>query len=212
MPVLDGLEFCKKIKSNAATSHVPVILLTAKDRSQTKIEGYDVGADGYLTKPFDSEVLTARVHNLLQTREHLKDLHLGGSWIENKDVPSKEIEFILKVEAAVLEMIPNGELNVIQLCKELGFSRTSLYRKIKSLTGQSIKQFIRSIKLKKAAEMLASEDMSVSEIAFSLNFTDLKYFRTCFKKQYDKLPSEYQNEMKSAEPIDPAAIRKAVKI
>ncbi|NQZ78929.1 MAG: response regulator, partial [Ekhidna sp.] len=212
MPVVDGLEFCKNIKDNAATSHVPVILLTAKGTSQTKIEGYEVGADGYITKPFDSEVLTARVQNLLESREKLKDIHLARPLVEKSGASSKEIEFLLKVEAAVIEMIPNGDLNVIELCRELGFSRTSLYRKIKSLTGQSIKQFIRSIKLKRAAEMLATEDMSVSEIAFSLDFTDLKYFRNCFKKQYDKLPSEYQNEMKSQEPIDQEAIKKAVKI
>jgi signal transduction histidine kinase/DNA-binding response OmpR family regulator/ligand-binding sensor domain-containing protein len=212
MPEMDGLEFCKAIKGNVATSHVPVILLTAKGTSQTKIDGYDVGADGYLTKPFDSQVLIARVNNLLQSREHLQELHESGKWIENKNVPSSEIEFVLKVESVVLEMTPKGELSVIQLCRELGFSRTSLYRKIKSITGQSINQFIRSIKLKKAAEMLATEDKAVSEVAFSLNFTDLKYFRSCFKKQYGKLPSEYQNEMKSKESVNPEEIRKALKI
>ncbi len=212
MPGLDGLEFCRAIKEHVATSHVPVVLLTAKGTSQTKIEGYDVGADGYLTKPFDSEVLVARVNNLLQSREHLRELHDRGQWIENKDVPSREIEFILKVEATVLDLIPGKELSVTKLCRELGFSRTSLYRKIKSLTGQSIKQFIRSIKLKKAAEMLATEDMAVSEIAFALDFTDLKYFRTCFKKHHGKLPLEYQNEMKSNEPVNQEEIRKALKI
>ncbi|WP_462248481.1 hybrid sensor histidine kinase/response regulator [Ekhidna sp.] len=212
MPKIDGLTFCKEIKSNVATSHIPVILLTAKGTNQTKVDGYEVGADGYITKPFDSNVLIARVNNLLESRERLKVLHESDQWMENKDVPSSEVEFVLNVESVVLEMIPKGELNVIQLCRELGFSRTSLYRKIKSLTGQSIKQFIRSIKLKKAAEMLATEDMAVSEVAFSLDFTDLKYFRTCFKKQYGKLPSEYQNEMKSNQPIDQDEIKKALKI
>jgi signal transduction histidine kinase/ligand-binding sensor domain-containing protein/DNA-binding response OmpR family regulator len=212
MPKLDGLRFCKEIKGNVATSHVPVILLTAKATNETKVDGYGAGADGYITKPFDSNVLIARVNNLLQSREHLRGLHESGQWMENKDVPSSEIEFVLKVESVVLEMVPKGELNVIQLCRELGFSRTSLYRKIKSLTGQSIKQFIRSIKLKKAAELLATEDMAVSEVAFSLDFTDLKYFRTCFKKQYGKLPSEYQNEMKVKEPVSQEDIRKALNI
>ncbi|WP_456460499.1 response regulator [Reichenbachiella sp.] len=212
MPEMDGLTFCKEIKGNLATSHIPVILLTAKGAKQTKVDGYEVGADGYITKPFDSEVLIARVNNLLQNRDHLRGLHENGEWMDNKNVASSEIEFVQKVEAAVLDLIPTGELNVISLCKELGFSRTSLYRKIKSLTDQSIKQFIRSIKLKKAAEMLAHEDMAVSEIAFSLDFTDLKHFRTCFKKQFGQLPSEYQNERKNDAPIDQEEIKKALNI
>lgn len=212
MPKMDGIAFCKAIKNNLSTSHIPVLLLTAKGGNQSKQEGYEVGADGYITKPFDSGVLKARVKNLLTNREKLRNLHENGHWLENKDVPSREVDFILKVEEAVLDLAGKGNLNVVELCKELGFSRTSLYRKIKSLTGQSIKQFIRSIKLKKAAEMLIAEDMSVSEVAFALDFTDLKYFRTCFKKQHGLLPSEYRNNHKADQEIDQEAIKKAINI
>ncbi|MFY0624910.1 MAG: response regulator [Reichenbachiella sp.] len=196
MPKMNGLEFCEHLKENTATSHIPIILLSAKSADNSKIEGYETGADAYVTKPFSSDVLLARVSNLLQSREHLKQLHENGNWIENNSVPSKELQFILDAETKIIEILNDGELNVPELCKELGFSRTSLYRKIKSLTGQSINQFIRTIKLKKAAQMLISDDVSVSEVAFSLDFTDLKYFRNCFKKQFNMLPSEYQNNMK----------------
>jgi len=212
MPEMDGIAFCKEIKNNLSTSHIPILLLTAKGGNQSKQEGYEVGADAYLTKPFDSGVLKARVSNLLSGREKLRELHENGHWLENKDVPSKEVEFILKVEASVLELVTKGNLNVVELCRELGFSRTSLYRKIKSLTGQSIKQFIRSIKLKKAAEILITDDISVSEVAFAMDFTDLKYFRTCFKTQHGMLPSEYRNKHKSEEVIDQSEIKKTLKI
>ncbi len=212
MPEMDGIAFCNAIKSTLSTSHIPVILLTAKNNSSTKIEGYETGADDYISKPFDSKVLFSRVNNLVQSRKHLREIYENGNWLDDKKVPTIELEFISKVETVVLEMIPDGQLNVVNLCKELGFSRTSLYRKIKSLTGQSIKQFIRSIKLKRAAEMLATENMMVSEVAFSLDFTDLKYFRSCFKKQFGILPSEYQNKLKSNAEIDQEEIRKAFKI
>ena len=212
MPEMDGVSLCKEIKSNLATSHIPVLLLTAKGGNKSKQEGYEVGADAYLTKPFDSGVLKARVKNLLESRNQLKELHQNGHWLESKEVPSREVDFIIKVEATILELVTRGNLNVVELCRELGFSRTSLYRKIKSLTGQSIKQFIRSIKLKKAAEMLASDDMSVSEVAFSLDFTDLKYFRSCFKTQHGLLPSEYRNKYKSEEIIDPEEIKRVLNI
>jgi AraC-like DNA-binding protein len=122
------------------------------------------------------------------------------------------LHFLNKVEATVLAMIPIGNLNVLDLSKELGFSRTSLYRKVKSLTGLSINQLIRSIKLKRAAHMLVSEDMNVSEVAFSLDFTDLTYFRNVFKKQHGMMPSEYIKAYKSINVLDQEKIKKEMNL
>lgn len=208
MPEMDGIEFTKIIKGNTATSHIPVILLTAKSANETKIMSYESGADEFISKPFDSQLLATRVANLLESRNQLKRIYENGDWAE-QNLPSKEMEFVLHFEATVLEILRKGEINVPVLCAELGFSRTSLYRKVKSLTGQSITQLIRTIKLKRAAEMLITEESTVSEVAFSLDFTDLKYFRSCFKKQFGNLPSEYQNA--KANSVNMAQIETALK-
>ena len=209
MPEMDGHQLCRALKKNIATSHIPILLVTAKTEKSSRIEGFEDGADAYVTKPFDSEVLVVRVHNLLNSREELKKrFEHNNKWEQQVDNPSSvEVDFLNKVETTVLAMIPSGNLNVIDLSKELGFSRTSLYRKIKSLTGLSINQLIRSIKLKKAADLLVSEDMNVSEVAFSLDFTDLKYFRSVFKKQYGMMPSEYMKAHKPVNSIDQKKIK-----
>jgi DNA-binding response OmpR family regulator/anti-sigma regulatory factor (Ser/Thr protein kinase) len=208
MPEMDGHELCLKLKQNITTSHIPILLLTAKTEKASKIEGFDEGADAYVTKPFDSEVLVARIHNLLNSREELKKRYENNKWKEVENANSVELGFLNKVEVTVLAMIPTGNLNVLDLSKELGFSRTSLYRKVKSLTGLSINQLIRSIKLKRAAHILVSEDMNVSEVAFSLDFTDLTYFRNVFKKQYGMMPSEYMKTHKSINVLDQEKIKK----
>lgn len=212
MPEMDGHELCRKLKQNITTSHIPILLLTAKTEKAAKIEGFDEGADAYVTKPFDSEVLVARIHNLLNTREKLKKRFENNSWKEVENANSVELHFLNKVEATVLAMIPIGNLNVLDLSKELGFSRTSLYRKVKSLTGLSINQLIRSIKLKRAAHILISEDMNVSEVAFSLDFTDLTYFRNVFKKQHGMMPSEYIKAHKSINVLDQEKIKKEMNL
>ncbi|WP_119844094.1 hybrid sensor histidine kinase/response regulator transcription factor [Reichenbachiella sp. MSK19-1] len=194
MPEMDGLELCKKLKSNIATSHVPIILLTAKNSNESKMDGYGVGADDYMTKPFNSDLLKVRVANILSRRKLLALKYTSGDLVEQNEQVSKEKEFILQVEATIIAMLDSAEFNVPDLCKELGMSQTSLYRKIKSLTDDSIQIFIRKIKIKRAAHMLVAEDMTVTEVAIALNFSDLKYFRKCFKEQFDQTPSEYKND------------------
>ncbi len=194
MPGMDGFEFCKKVKENISTSHVPVIMLTAKDSNHDKINGYEVGADDYITKPFVSELLIARVNNLLKNRELLELKYEANDLIDPESHQnSREVEFVLKAESIILEKLNHSELSVPDLCHELGMSQTSLYRKIKSLTGVSIQTFIKRIRIKRAAQLLLSEDWTVSEVAFSLEFSDLKYFRKCFKDQFGVTPSEYKN-------------------
>ncbi|MCV9387378.1 hybrid sensor histidine kinase/response regulator transcription factor [Reichenbachiella ulvae] len=194
MPGLDGIGLCKKLKHNIATSHVPIILLTAKNSNKSKIDGFEVGADDYITKPFDSELLKVRVANILSRRKLLHLKYTTGDLVVSKDQQvSKEEEFVLHVEATIISMLSASEFNVPDLCKELGMSQTSLYRKIKSLTDDSIQVFIRKIKIKRAAHLLVSEDLTVAEVAMAMNFSDLKYFRKCFKEQFDMTPSEYKN-------------------
>ncbi|MEQ8474495.1 MAG: response regulator [Marinoscillum sp.] len=193
MPGMDGVEFCEKIKANISTSHIPLIMLTAKDTKEDKINGYKTGADDYITKPFASEVLVARVSNLLKSREMLELKYESSDLIDPTiDQNSREVEFVLNAEKIILEKLEQSDFSVPILCKELGMSQSALYRKIKSLTGVSIQVFIRKIRIKRAAQLLLSEDMTVTEIAFALDFADLKYFRKCFKDQFGINPSEYK--------------------
>ncbi|MBD0404670.1 two-component regulator propeller domain-containing protein [Flammeovirga sp. EKP202] len=193
MPSMDGLEFCKLIKENIATSHIPIILLTAKNSDNSKMKGFEVGADDYITKPFNSDLLKVRVNNLIKNRKLLEVGYSASELVDIKTAKStREAEFIIDLESKIVEMVDNGNFNVQELCTELGFSQTTLYRKVKSLTGDSIQLFAKKIKIKKAAQMMLQEDMTITEIAFSLDFSDMKYFRKCFKEQYKMTPTEYK--------------------
>ncbi|MCA9406921.1 MAG: response regulator, partial [Candidatus Omnitrophica bacterium] len=193
MPGMDGFELCEKIKTTISTSHIPVIMLTAKGSKEDKIAGYKIGADDYITKPFASEILIARVDNLLKSREMLELRYEANDLIDpQSDQNTREAEFVLNAESVILRMLEQSEFDIPMLCKELGMSQSALYRKIKSLTGVSIQIFIKKIRIKRAAQLLLSEDLTVTEIAFALNFSDLKYFRKCFKEQFDMTPSEYK--------------------
>jgi DNA-binding response OmpR family regulator len=211
MPKKTGIELCSELKQNESTSHIPVILLTAKDEAESKVEGYDSGADDYITKPFQAEVIKSRIKNLIESRSKLRKLfHVEQDKIDD-EVESEEFKFLKKVESMIVDNLDSSEFSVPMLARELGYSRTSLYRKIKALTDHSINQFIRSVKMKKAAELLGSSDITVSEVAFSLGFTDLKYFRSCFKEQFNILPSEYQKQNSHRE-VDIDALKSALKL
>lgn len=191
MPHKDGIELCQELKSNQATSHIPIILLTAKDTSEAKIDGFGHGADAYIVKPFNSSVLKSRVTNLLENRKTLARLF---SKPDSDKKENKESAFMIAVEQKIFELLECGKDNVPNLAQEMGFSRTSLYRKIKAVSGMSINKFIRHVKIQKAAELLKSENINVSEVAYSLGFDDLKYFRKCFKEQFSVSPSEYSED------------------
>ncbi|MFT7235986.1 MAG: signal transduction histidine kinase/ligand-binding sensor domain-containing protein [Cyclobacteriaceae bacterium] len=211
MPKMLGTELCKAIRSSEQTNHIPLILVTAKDGNEAKVEGYDSGADAYITKPFIADVVISRVHNLIENRSNLKK-HFNNILEGKKDEEiesSEEFKFLKKVEDLILSNLDKPDFSVLTLARELGYSRTSLYRKMKALTDQSINQFIRFVKMKKSAEMLTSRNVSVSEVAFSMGFTDLKYFRSCFKEHYHKLPSEYQKSNAHDE-IEIETLKKAI--
>jgi signal transduction histidine kinase/ligand-binding sensor domain-containing protein/DNA-binding response OmpR family regulator len=197
MPHVSGTELCDVLKTDVQTSHIPIILLTAKGSTNDEIEGLNSGADDYISKPFKISILQARIKTILENRikvinyfspnSHQVEVSDPELTQENK----QELEFLRRIENYILENYLTKEVSVFDLASELGFSRTTLYRKIKSLTGMSINAFVRSVKIKKCAELIA-QGMNVSEAAFFIGFNDLKYFRECFKKQLGKNPSEFK--------------------
>ena len=197
MPVMDGIELCKRIKKDIRTSHIPVILLTAKDSLQDKQEGYDSGADSYLTKPFSAKLLASRVHNLLDARKRLaKQLVERMQHIQPEQPPLAELgkldEVFLQRFTEILEAnLADGKADMAFMAEQMHISHSTLYRKIKGLTGMTGNEFIRKIKLKHSLRLLLEKGYNVSEAAYASGFNDLGYFRTCFKEEYGHPPTEY---------------------
>lgn len=197
MPGIDGFEVCKRLKKDVKTSHIPVILLTAKASNESALSGFEHGADYYVTKPFNPKLLIARAKNILNTRDQIRDQLLNKNTlnIEPKDVkiPTGDQDFIDRAVHIVEKNISNSDFFVDDLCRELGLSRMQLYRKLKALIGKSANEFIRFVRLKRAAQLLDQGTLTISEITYEVGFNDLKYFRDCFKKQYGINPSEYMD-------------------
>ena len=206
MPGLDGMNFCKQIKENVRTSHIPVILLTARTSLIFKIEGLENGADDYLTKPFNTRELILKVGNLLKSRELLKKAFSNNNVlnIEPKKVTLSSTDeiFINDALESIEKNMSNSEFSVECFLRDLGVSRMQLYRKLKALTGLSPNEFIRSIRLKRAAQLLSQNQLSVAEVTYEVGFSDLQYFRNCFKKQFNVNPSDYANAEKLEEEKD----------
>ena len=187
MPVMDGLELCKALKGQFSTSHIPVILLTAKSLEEQRAEGYDSGADAYISKPFSEKVLLSRIGNLLKSRILLKEHYLETG--ESASRP-QENDFLSRFRAKVQEHISDENLSVEQIGSELGLSRVQLYRKVKALTGYSPVELVRITRLKAAAEMLKTTDKTISEIAYAVGFGTPSYFSKCFKELFGRQPGE----------------------
>jgi len=191
MPVMDGFEFCKALKNDERISHIPVILLTALSDNENQIKGYKLGADGYMTKPFDPSLLKTRIENIIKARTDLKE-RFSGDVESNVDVlthsPVDE-EFMSKLTAIIDKNINESELSGQLLCSELGISSSTLYRKLKELTDLSPNEFIRTIRLKRSVALLQSKRNSVAEVSYMLGFNDPYYFSRCFKKQFGYPPS-----------------------
>jgi signal transduction histidine kinase/ligand-binding sensor domain-containing protein/DNA-binding response OmpR family regulator len=195
MPKMNGMDMCRALKNDVQTSHIPIILLTAQADSANKIEGLETGADDYVSKPFDSNELEVRVRNLIKSREMLIERFTRSNKLvlEPKEItitPLDEI-FIKKVLESIEANISDPEFRVEDLGKDVGMSRMPLYKKIKALTGQTAVEFVRTIRLKRAAQLLKQQQLTVSEVTYDVGFNDLQYFRTCFKKQFGVSPSEY---------------------
>lgn len=199
MPSMDGLEFCNKIKSNWMTSDIPVILLTAKASAENKLEGLEIGADDYLTKPFDSRELFTRIKNLLEQRKRIRDKYNKDLKIntETSELNQADSEFINKVLELLEKNIDKTNFGTEQLAKELFMSRTQLHRKILSITGQAPGEFIRIFKLKRAAQLLLEGRFSVTQVAYEIGFSSPAQFTRAFSKQFDCLPSEFTTNQKT---------------
>lgn len=199
MPVMNGFKLCEEIKSNESISHIPVVLLTAKSTAENRIKGYKLGADGYLAKPFNMEVLEARVQNLIQSREKLRQILRTTFNVEPSEVTTTSMDekFLKKIMRIIEENIPNSEFTVEKLASDYGMSQIVLNKKLKGLTGQTAKAFIRTIRLKRAAQLFATGKYSVTDVTYEVGFSDLKYFRTCFKDEFGASPSEYIKKHKA---------------
>ncbi|MEX2567604.1 MAG: ATP-binding protein, partial [Cyclobacteriaceae bacterium] len=193
MPVMNGNEMTRTLKDDFITCHIPIIMLTAKTASEDQIKVYETGADAYIPKPFDFDVLIARINNLLEQRALLKQKFSNDIEFESRLVAinKKDQEFIEQVTNFTLAHLEDGTFNLNDVYGELGYSKTVFYKKIKALSGLNPSQFVRTVKLKEAARLLKNTDINVSETAFRIGYSDINYFGIQFKKQFNKTPSEF---------------------
>lgn len=190
MPGIDGIECCRRLKSELQTCHIPVILLTACSLDEQRIQGYDGGADSYISKPFSSQLLLARVRNLIDSHRRLKQFFGDGQTLAKEDVCDMDKDFVEKFKALIEAKMGDSGLNVEDLGKDMGLSRVQLYRKIKSLTNYSPNELLRIARLKKAASLLASSDMTVAEIGYEVGFSSPSYFAKCYKEHFGESPTD----------------------
>ena len=200
MPEMDGNTMCAKIKQNPATSHVPVILLTAKSRDEDQLEGLEMGADAYIMKPFNMDILRRTIINLVHTHQMLRLKYGRNDQLEEQvdDVKMKspDEQLLERVMKVINKNIGNSDLSVDAIADEVGISRVHLHRKMKELTGQTPHDFIRNIRLKQAAHLLASQNMNITEVMYACGFNNSASFSTIFKKFYGMSPREYMQDQK----------------
>ena len=196
MPVMDGLEFTRQLKQNIATSHIPVILLTARSLSEQREEGYDTGADSYLTKPFSGSVLLSRVDNLLRSRTMLRSLFSGDKKEEaaEEQLGSRDQTFINRLRDSIRQNMGDSDFTVERLGEEVGLSRVQLYRKVKALTGQTPVDLLKKARLERARLLVEKTDKSISEIAYEVGFTAPSYFNKCFKDEFGVNPGALREQ------------------
>ena len=198
MPEMNGIEMCKKLKTNINTSHIPILILTAKAGLENEKEGLETGADEFILKPFNIEVLKLRLDNILRTKEQwIQKFRTNSSSKSWKELSNKlDQKFIEKSINIIKKNLDNTEFSVEKFALEIGMSRSALFLKLKSITGQSTSEFIRTIRLNKAAKLIESGKYSITEVIYMVGFSDPKYFRTCFKKHFDCTPSSYFSNFK----------------
>ncbi|MVM39895.1 response regulator [Spirosoma sp. HMF3257] len=204
MPIMNGMKFCKTLKTQPITDHIPVIMLTAKAATENRIEGFSEGADDYLAKPFNPLELSARVENLLAQRQKLRErfsreLYLKPTHVQ---VSSAEEVFLQNAIRIVESHLSDSSFSIEQLADKLNLSRMQLHRKLKSLTNQAATEFVRHVRLQRAANLLAARSGTVSEIAFTVGFESLSYFSKSFREQFGVLPSDYEPITQVTSPTD----------
>lgn len=191
MPRKDGFELCRTLKNDFRTCHIPIIMLTARADVESTISGLELGADAYITKPFNSRELRTRIRKLIELRDHLREKYRAMSLPYSPVIApsSPDEEFFIKLKNALEAHLGDEEFHAGQLCHTLGISRVQLFRKLKALTGVSASQFVRTFRLNKAKEMLTATDLNISEIAFEVGFKDPAYFTRAFIKEFGMAPS-----------------------
>ncbi|WP_187270238.1 hybrid sensor histidine kinase/response regulator transcription factor [Pontibacter qinzhouensis] len=201
MPEMNGLEFCKRLKTDLKTSHIPFIMLTAKAPIENQIEGIETGADDYIVKPFNLAYLQTKVKNLLLSKERLREKYKTEITLEPSIVTpvSPDEKLLQKLLQYVEDRIADSELNIEDICSEIGLSRTHLYRKVKALTGFSMAELIKELRLKRAMQLLKDHKFNVNEVAYMVGFNDADYFRKCFKTKFNMPPSEYYKSVEIRE-------------
>ena len=193
MPRMDGIEFCRRIKTNDRTSHIPVVMLTARADTESRIEGLETGADDYVIKPFNIQELRTRVKNLITGRRDLRKQFTASLDVAPNEIPfnSYDVKFIRRIMEQVEQHLADFDFGVKELQAKTGMSQTQLYRKIYALTEMSPSRFIRHLRLKQAARLLEQDNENVTDVAFSVGFNNLSYFTKCFREQYGISPSVY---------------------
>lgn len=197
MPKMDGIELCQRVKSNIETSHIPFILLTAKTSDEAKMDGYEAGADSYISKPFSFEVLLIRIKKLIEQQENRKKLFQKTIEITPSSITTTSLdeELVRKALTFVEKNIDNTEYSIEDLSRDLGLSKAHLNRKLQSIVDLTPLQFIRSVRLKRAAQLLTNSDYNVNEISYMVGFNTLKYFNSHFKEEFGMTPSEYRGKL-----------------
>ena len=199
MPRMNGYELCKNIKEDITISHIPIVLLTARDDKQSQLSGYKNGADAYLTKPFEVEMLMEIIRNRLKNRESIKKRYLNTGLVpapEESTFSQADETFLLKLNKIIQENLDNSNLDVTLICKEIGMSRASLYNKLKALTDMGANDYINKFRMEKAITLITHTDMSFTEITEKIGFTTSRYFSTAFKQYTGETPTQYKERQK----------------
>ena len=193
MPKMDGFKLCEKLKTDERTSHIPVILLTAKAAKEDKLAGYETGADEYLMKPFETDELRARIKNLIEQRKRIQEYFRkqGLAGVDQQKITSVDKKFLQKCLDVINKHLSDSSFSVEMLAEELAISRSVLQRKIQSLTGETPGELIRRIRLNKAAELIKHRFGNLSEIALEVGYNNPAHFSEAFKKQFGITPSQY---------------------
>jgi signal transduction histidine kinase/ligand-binding sensor domain-containing protein/DNA-binding response OmpR family regulator len=196
MPGMNGYDLLKRLKNDEHTSHIPVILLTALGSKEHEIEGLIAGADDFITKPFDLTILQTKIENILAVRQSLKEKYSEEIFLQPKNIQitSPDERFMKKVIEKIEENMADTDLDIEKFASEVGISRMQLYRKLNSLTDMTVKEFIRDIRLKRAAQLLLQKKQNISEIAYAVGFRDLSHFRKCFRRKFGMSASEYADK------------------
>jgi DNA-binding response OmpR family regulator/predicted DNA-binding transcriptional regulator AlpA len=218
MPVMDGLECCRRIKAEMSTSHIPVLMLTACSMDEQRVEGYESGADGYVSKPFNGEVLRARCRNLISNRRRILDLWQSQSKLSQpsapagtprSDNPTPQAEAVAAVAEAkdldnefyarflqiFFEEISNPSINIEQIASKMGLGHSQFYRKIKSLTNYTPVELMRQLRLKQARKLLTTTSKSISEVAYEVGFSSPAYFTKCYRQAFGETPSNLRGNL-----------------